>query len=211
MASIYLAGPLFTAAEIAFNADLARKLRDAGHQVAVPQDFCLPCLGPPVDFAALYRACLDHLAAATLVVAVLDGADPDSGTCFEVGWAVARGIPVIGLRTDIRPGEDGGLPNCMLTRSCLAIVRTPAEAVAAALGRLAPPPTNTAGLEAAAPEGVRRRAPVRAGFEPRVACGPGRPGSSELHQTPRSRSVNVSEPSCAGDPGTAVPGGGRGG
>lgn len=131
---IYLAAPLFTAAEQAFNAELARRLRAAGATVAVPQEFCAAYGGPPADFAAIHRACLDHLARATLVVAVLDGADPDSGTCFEVGWACARGIPVIGLRTDLRPGEDGGLPNCMLTRSCRCVVRSLDAAVAAALG-----------------------------------------------------------------------------
>ena len=46
----------------------------------------------------------------------------------------ARGIPVIGLRTDLRPGEDGGLPNCMLTRSCVAVVRSIEAAVAASTG-----------------------------------------------------------------------------
>lgn len=128
---IYLAAPLFTAAEQDFNAALAGRLRAAGHQVLVPQDFCAPFAGPPPDFAAIHRACLDHLGRARAVLAVLDGADPDSGTCFEVGWACARGLPVVGLRTDIRPGEDGGLPNCMLTRSCAAVVRDGAAAVAA--------------------------------------------------------------------------------
>lgn len=133
---IYLAAPLFTAAEMAFNAGLAQRLRAAGRTVLVPQDFCAPYAGPPPDFAGIHRACLEHLASASLVVAVLDGADPDSGTCFEVGWACARGIPVIGLRTDIRPGEDGGLPNCMLTRSCAAVVRS-ADEVLTAVARLA--------------------------------------------------------------------------
>ncbi|MBN8527588.1 MAG: nucleoside 2-deoxyribosyltransferase [Planctomycetes bacterium] len=133
---IYLAAPLFTAAEQAFNAGIAARLRAAGHEVAVPQDFCLAHAGPPPDFAGIHRACLDHLARATLVVAVLDGADPDSGTCFEAGWACARGIPVIGLRTDMRPGEDGGLPNCMLTRSCAQVVRS-VDALLPAIARLA--------------------------------------------------------------------------
>ncbi len=134
---IYLAAPLFTAAEQAYNSGLAQRLRAAGHAVAVPQDFCAPFIGPPVDFAGIYRACIDHLSKASLVVAVLDGADPDSGTCFEAGWACARGIPVIGLRTDIRPGEDGGLPNCMLTRSCVAVVRD-SDALLTAVARLRP-------------------------------------------------------------------------
>jgi nucleoside 2-deoxyribosyltransferase len=132
---IYLAGPLFTAAEQAFNADLAARLRAAGREVAVPQDFCAVHAGPPPDFAGIYRACLDHLARANAVLAVLDGADPDSGTCFEVGWASARGLPVVGLRTDIRPGEDGGLPNCMLTRACVAVARSAEAAVAEIVAR----------------------------------------------------------------------------
>jgi nucleoside 2-deoxyribosyltransferase len=137
MSAVYLAAPLFTAAERAWNAELAALLRRGlpGIEVRVPQEFCAAHEGPPADFSAIHRACLDRLAGAQAVLAVLDGADPDSGTCFEIGWACARAIPVIGLRTDLRPGEDGGA-NCMLTRSCRAVVRNPAaavEAVAAAL------------------------------------------------------------------------------
>ncbi len=40
------------------------------------------------------------------VLAVLDGTDVDSGTAAEVGYAGARGKPVVGLRTDLRPGGD---------------------------------------------------------------------------------------------------------
>lgn len=38
----------------------------------------------------------------TLVLAILDGPDIDSGTAAEVGFAAALGRPVIGLRSDIR-------------------------------------------------------------------------------------------------------------
>jgi nucleoside 2-deoxyribosyltransferase len=40
------------------------------------------------------------------VLAVLDGVDVDSGTAAEIGYATARGRPVVGLRTDLRPGGD---------------------------------------------------------------------------------------------------------
>ncbi|MEA2370683.1 MAG: hypothetical protein QOH12_1077 [Solirubrobacteraceae bacterium] len=40
------------------------------------------------------------------VLAVLDGVDVDSGTAAEIGYAGARGKPVVGLRTDLRPGGD---------------------------------------------------------------------------------------------------------
>jgi len=40
------------------------------------------------------------------VLAVLDGVDVDSGTAAEIGYAAARGRPVVGLRTDVRPAGD---------------------------------------------------------------------------------------------------------
>jgi nucleoside 2-deoxyribosyltransferase len=43
---------------------------------------------------------------ADAVVAVLDGVDVDSGTAAEIGYAFARGTPVIGYRGDVRPAGD---------------------------------------------------------------------------------------------------------
>jgi uncharacterized protein (DUF952 family)/nucleoside 2-deoxyribosyltransferase len=40
------------------------------------------------------------------VLAILDGSDVDSGTASEVGYAVALGVPVVGLRTDLRLSGD---------------------------------------------------------------------------------------------------------
>jgi nucleoside 2-deoxyribosyltransferase len=40
------------------------------------------------------------------VLAVLDGVDVDSGTAAEIGYARALGKPIVGLRTDLRPGGD---------------------------------------------------------------------------------------------------------
>lgn len=40
------------------------------------------------------------------VFAVLDGTDVDSGTAAEIGYAAARGLPVIGWRTDLRAAGD---------------------------------------------------------------------------------------------------------
>ena len=47
----------------------------------------------------IYRINLAHIDACDAVLANLDffrGPEPDSGTCFEVGYAVARGKPVVG-------------------------------------------------------------------------------------------------------------------
>ena len=59
--------------------------------------------------------------ACDVVVAVLDGAAVDSGTAFEVGYAYARGKPLIGVRTDFRPQQERGT-NLMLSRPCDAFV-----------------------------------------------------------------------------------------
>ena len=46
----------------------------------------------------------------------MNGADSDSGTCFECGYAFAKGKKIIAVRTDFRAGESGGL-NAMLSYS----------------------------------------------------------------------------------------------
>jgi nucleoside 2-deoxyribosyltransferase len=40
------------------------------------------------------------------LLAVLDGVDVDSGTAAEIGFAAARGKPIVGLRLDIRQTGD---------------------------------------------------------------------------------------------------------
>jgi nucleoside 2-deoxyribosyltransferase len=53
---------------------------------------------------------------AALVVAILDGADVESGTASEIGFAAALGRPIFGLRTDWRRGleNDGALVNLQI-------------------------------------------------------------------------------------------------
>jgi nucleoside 2-deoxyribosyltransferase len=47
-----------------------------------------------------------------LLVAVLDGQEPDSGTVAELGYAAALGKMCFGLRSDLRQaGEDGAVVN----------------------------------------------------------------------------------------------------
>ncbi len=132
---IYLAAPLFTDAERAWNLEVGRALRAGlpGQEVLLPQELCAAFdAGPGAqpDFARIFATCLEHLEGAQLVVAVLDGADADSGTSWEAGHAYARGVPVVGIRTDWRPAEDGAA-NCMLARSCVRLVRSLPELTAA--------------------------------------------------------------------------------
>lgn len=121
MPVIYFAGPLFTAAERAFNLELERRLAGEGFTVFLPQRECDGLSEPE----RIFRKCLEGIDCADVVTAILDGTDADSGTAWEAGYAFARGIPVVGVRTDFRErGDDGGL-NLMLSRSCRAFVAAP--------------------------------------------------------------------------------------
>jgi nucleoside 2-deoxyribosyltransferase len=104
---IYLAGPLFSTAERSFNSELAKLLRDRGNEVWLPQEFEQRTMTPKQIFAKD----VEGIDWADVLVANMDGADPDSGTCWECGYAY-RKKPVIVFRTDFRAGHrlGGDLP-----------------------------------------------------------------------------------------------------
>jgi nucleoside 2-deoxyribosyltransferase len=143
---IYFAGPLFTTGERDFNTAVAARLRVAGHEFFLPQDQELNAYDP----ARIFRNDVDHVDWSTVVVGIMDGSDPDSGTAWEIGYAFAKGTPIILLRTDFREwgGRTGDAPyNLMLTESAtehieLAIptVDEAADALVAALARLGASP-----------------------------------------------------------------------
>ncbi|HEX5827724.1 MAG TPA: nucleoside 2-deoxyribosyltransferase [Candidatus Limnocylindrales bacterium] len=109
---IYLAGPLFTTPEREWNVALAARLRAGGHEVFVPQEH--PVEVPTAE--AIFHKDLELLDRADTVVAIMDGADPDSGTCWECGYAYAKGKTVVLFRSDLRgTGDSDDMPyNAML-------------------------------------------------------------------------------------------------
>lgn len=125
----YLAGPFFTAAEHDWNAALAAALRGAGHEVFLPQE-----QEPGKDAAGIFATDVGGIDWADGIVAIMDGADPDSGTSWEVGYAYGK-KPIVLVRTDMRrhAGTGGSGYNPMLTES--ATIRV--EAVAATTDRVA--------------------------------------------------------------------------
>jgi nucleoside 2-deoxyribosyltransferase len=122
MTNIYLAGPLFTVAERDFNARLAARLREAGYEVFVPQDV-------EQRGATARQIFTDDVAGvdwADVVLANMDGPDPDSGTCWECGYAFAKQKTIVAFRTDFRAADEAGIGpfNLMLSESaarCLDI------------------------------------------------------------------------------------------
>lgn len=101
--TIYMAGPLFTAAERVHNIRLAGALRAYGYNIILPQKDTNQFF--PDGRFDLHGTCAYDLICATnydLVLANIDGPDADSGTCVEVGAAMASHIKVLCVRTDIR-------------------------------------------------------------------------------------------------------------
>lgn len=130
---IYLAGPLFTHGERAYLSTLRDRLRQIpGISVTWPGDLFddahLTSLGPAAR-RHIFEGCRDAIHAATHVVAVLDGAQVDDGTAWEIGYAHARGLPVWGLRTDFRQAGDTpySLANAMIECSCDRVFRSAAD------------------------------------------------------------------------------------
>jgi len=115
---VYFAAPLFTAAERDFNRLVAGLLEAHWFSVHLPQDTGDSSAERMADHTrVIYDHNLEALAQADLVVAVIDGADADSGTAWEMGYASAMGIPVIAVRTDFRHAGRHERVNLMLEES----------------------------------------------------------------------------------------------
>lgn len=125
---IYLAGPLFSRAELEYNLKLKDMLLNNGFSVFLPQedaeDSALERESQNQEY--IFMKCVEGVDASDLVVAVLDGVDVDSGTAWEIGYAYAKGKPVIGLRTDFRELADG-IVNLMVEMSIVSLARDEEE------------------------------------------------------------------------------------
>lgn len=101
---IYLAGPdVFFPNPDQWKSKCVACIEAAGHEALVPVD------NEVVDSKGIYEANIKLLNQADAVVANLNpfrGFEPDSGTCFEVGYAIARGVKVIGYVSDGRSQAD---------------------------------------------------------------------------------------------------------
>jgi nucleoside 2-deoxyribosyltransferase len=133
---LYFAGPLFTTAERAWNAEVVAVLREAGHEIFLPQE-----QEPGKDAAGIFAVDVGGMDWADGVVAIMDGSDPDSGTCWEVGYTYGRGKPIVLVRTDFRDlAGRSGTYNPMMAESATIRLDMPAastiEVIAAILEAL---------------------------------------------------------------------------
>jgi nucleoside 2-deoxyribosyltransferase len=134
---LYVAAPLFTEAERAFNLVLARALEAAGHDVYLPQRDT-PETEAADRVSSIFFANLAALRSADAVVAVCDGSQVDDGTAWEIGYAYGRNIRVFGLRTDVRIVQQADEPiNLMILESLGPLSSTIEELVRTMRGNLA--------------------------------------------------------------------------
>lgn len=132
MTKIYLAGPIFSRAEI----DWAGKVK-----ASIQEAFGLAGSGKaeviwPHEIASgsseqIFLANTSALKGCDLLVAILDGAQVDDGTAWEVGFHYSQGKKVLGIRTDFRKaGETSESEvNAMIEQSCLKIASSLEELI----------------------------------------------------------------------------------
>ena len=122
--TIYLAGPLFTHAELDYNCKLKDMLLKIGFSVFLPQEDAEDAAveREKQNQECIFKKCVRGVDSSDFVVAVLDGVDVDSGTAWEIGYAYAKEKPIIGLRTDFRTLSEG-IVNLMVEMSIVALAR----------------------------------------------------------------------------------------
>lgn len=108
MRMLYLAGPLFSEAELAFNRRIRDVLRDY-FDVYLPQEdggllVEMIAEGTPVELAMreVFRGDKKALQDCDAFIIILDGRTVDEGAAFELGCAHTLGKPCYGLKTDPR-------------------------------------------------------------------------------------------------------------
>jgi nucleoside 2-deoxyribosyltransferase/predicted secreted protein len=137
---VYLAAPLFSEAERTYNATIAALLEKNLFEVYLPQE-----AGDDSDTRGeseqhrLFGKNLQELEDSDIVVAIIEGADADSGTAWEMGYAFGQEKPVIALRTDFRRVGHNEHVNLMLEQSA-TVVTSCAQLLAALHAPLLPGP-----------------------------------------------------------------------
>jgi len=122
---VYLAAPLFSEGERAFNLSIARNLRNNFFDVFLPQEAGDDShTRDKEEQSRIFSENLKALENSDIIVAIIDGADADSGTAWEIGYAYAQKKQVIALRTDFRRAGTFERVNLMLEESTKVVAST---------------------------------------------------------------------------------------
>jgi len=119
---IYLAAPLFSEAERQYNKRIAELLTQLLYEVYLPQEMGdESVVRENKEHIRIYNHNKKILRDSDIIVAVIDGADADSGTSWEMGYATALEKRVIALRTDFRMVGKQERVNLMLEQSAVVL------------------------------------------------------------------------------------------
>ena len=112
---VYISGALFTPAERAYLERIDDLCRGIGLSTYLPHRDA--GFGPAKDDRAQYYFGQDvhMLQNSACVVAVIDGADIDSGTAWEIGFSYASSKHIVGIREDVRDGELNPMLACTVS------------------------------------------------------------------------------------------------
>lgn len=106
---VYIAGPLFSSAELEFNEKMDTYLQNLGIEMFLPQrdGYLLANLiaqkynkQEAVDI--IFLKDIEKIKNCNVVLFILDGRVPDEGACVEVGLAYAYDKECIGFKSDSR-------------------------------------------------------------------------------------------------------------
>ena len=113
MSKIYIAGPMFSQAELQFNEILADHLESLGHKIFLPQrsgfrmSELLETMSPEEVSRLIFTTDFENIKANDVFLYVLDGRVPDEGAAVALGLAYASGKACYGFKTDIRTATAG--------------------------------------------------------------------------------------------------------
>jgi nucleoside 2-deoxyribosyltransferase len=124
MKKIYIAGPLFTPPERSLLEDIDNLCRDAGYDTYLPHRDAGLFNREETPSRFFFEKDLDHLNDSVLIIAVLNGAEIDPGTGWEMGYAFARGKKIVGFLDDNRIYEPYQQMNPMLINSLAALTES---------------------------------------------------------------------------------------
>lgn len=109
MTKIYIAGPLFSEAELEYNLRLDNFLANLGYKTFLPQrdgyklaDLLLKDNQISTAMDIIFKKDLNEIRNSDIIIFIMDGRVPDEGACLEVGYAYALGKECIGIKTDSR-------------------------------------------------------------------------------------------------------------
>jgi len=97
---IYIAGKLCTKEELKFLEKITKLVEDLGFETFLPHRDVGLAKGIE-DVEKIFKGDIDEgFKDIDLIIGVLDGLHVGAGTAWELGYAYAKGIPCIGIKTD---------------------------------------------------------------------------------------------------------------